>query len=339
MGRMDERRWYRPHWLRRHPWLAGALLAGLLFAGLNLLAWQHARALLVFENGGARTPPPASLSRWQKLQVLVRGPRIPKPANRRTPRDLGLAFETHTISLDGGVELEVWCCPRRDAAGVVVLFHGFSAAKSSVLGEARAFHDMGFQTVLADFRGSGGSNGRSTSIGYHEAGDVAAVVGFVRGRMPEGPLILYGQSMGSAAVLRSMQTAEVRPDAVVLESVFDRLLTTVGNRFEQMGVPSFPSAQLLVFWGGVQVGFSGFEHNPAEYAKGCRCPALMLHGAGDLNARPAEARAVYRNLCGPKHFEELAGAGHSGLYAADPERWRQAVEQFLIEQGLMPVGR
>ena len=38
--------------------------------------------------------------------------------------------------------------------------------------------------------------------------------------------------------------------AVVVESVFDRLLSTAENRFHSMGIPAFPMARLLIFWGG-----------------------------------------------------------------------------------------
>ena len=59
--------------------------------------------------------------------------------------------------------------------------------------------------------------------------------------------------MGAASVLRSVHSCGVQPDAIIAESVFDRMLTTVRHRFELMGVPSFPCAELLVFWGGRQL--------------------------------------------------------------------------------------
>jgi len=94
-------------------------------------------------------------------------------------------------------------------------------------------------------------------------------------------------------------------------------------------VPSFPAARLLLFWGGVQAGFSGFDHNPAEYARACDCHALVLYGEKDPHVRPDEARAVYDNLAGPKGIEGFPGAGHVSLYGADPQRWRSVVGPFL----------
>ena len=126
-----------------------------------------------------------------------------------------------------------------------------------------------------------------------------------------------------------MKTQGVAPDAVILEAVFDTMLNTVRNRFASMGVPAFPSAQLLVFWGGRQWGFNGFAHNPVEYATALRCPALFMHGANDPRATVAEGRRVFAAVPGSKEFKEFASAGHEAYIAGHPDAWRTAVAQAL----------
>jgi pimeloyl-ACP methyl ester carboxylesterase len=129
--------------------------------------------------------------------------------------------------------------------------------------------------------------------------------------------------------LRAIAQEGVRPAAVILESPFDRLLTTVRNRFRVMGLPSFPSAELMVFWGSVQHGFNGFDHNPADYAAAVQCPALVLHGDQDTRATTAEARAVYDRLAGPKQFVDFPGAGHDVPVAGEAQAWQAPVARFL----------
>jgi len=126
-----------------------------------------------------------------------------------------------------------------------------------------------------------------------EAEDVAAAVRHAQEHLSYSKLILYGQSMGAAAVLRAVHNCGARPDAIIVEAVFDKMLNTVGHRFGAMGLPAFPGAQLLVFWGGIQAGFNGFAHNPVDYAAGVRCPILFLHGDDDPRARLEEARRVW----------------------------------------------
>jgi dipeptidyl aminopeptidase/acylaminoacyl peptidase len=311
------------------------------FLVLNFLAYQHARAMLNYSDAGGRTPAPQTLNSWQKLKVLFCGVTVPRPTNTRSPHDLELPCETFHISTDDGVRLEGWLLVPPKPRATVLLFHGYSASRSSLLNQGKALYDMGLAAVLVDFRGSGGSDGSSTTLGYHEAKDVAAAVRYVGERGLPRPLVLYGQSMGGAAVLRSIAALDVHPDAIILESVFDRMLGTVRNRFGLMNLPSFPAAELLVFWGGIQIGFSGFEHNPVDYARACDCAALVLHGAEDKNARPEEGRAVFDNLTGSKEMVIFPGVGHTSLYEADAAQWRMVVGQFLAKQvdGASPSGR
>jgi alpha-beta hydrolase superfamily lysophospholipase len=190
---------------------------------------------------------------------------------------------------------------------------------------------MGYAPFLVDFRGSGGSSGYKTSIGFAEADDVASAVEYVRVSSSHQPIILYGQSMGGVAILRAIYAHNIQADALILEAVFDRLLSTVQNRFAAMGLPSFPAAQLLVFWGGVQSGYFGFKHNPVEYATRVQCPTLMLHGTDDPRATLAEGRAVFQNLRGIKQFEAFAGVGHESYLAVQPDQWKRTVFQFLAQ--------
>jgi pimeloyl-ACP methyl ester carboxylesterase len=121
----------------------------------------------------------------------------------------------------------------------------------------------------------------------------------------------------------------VKPQAIILECPFNRLIDTVGNRFAAMGVPAFPFAQLIVFWGGVQRGFSGFDHNPVDYARSVQCPTLVLHGQTDPRVTEQQVTAIYDNVPGEKRLVMFAGVGHQPYLAKQPEKWRAAVETFL----------
>ncbi len=115
-------------------------------------------------------------------------------------------------------------CPDvQNAKGLCLLFHGFANAKDSMLPAARAFHELGYDTLLVDFRGSGESDGQTTTIGYGESDDVAAACTYAERQWPDSPILLYGRSMRSVAVLRAVATQHVRPTALLLEAPFDRL--------------------------------------------------------------------------------------------------------------------
>lgn len=319
------------HWMWHHRKLSLCLVIALLLAALNLVAFNHTHAMTHFREGGSRTGKPETLSIFQKLKVLFLGVKIPRPTNHADPSRYKLPFQTCKFRGKDGIKLEAWHIPHSEARGLVLLLHGYAACKANVLAEARAFHELGFATVLLDQRGSGGSAGDETTIGVYEADDVAAVVQILQADHPDLPLILYGQSMGSVAILRAISMHGVQAKAVIVECPFDRLLSTVENRFSAMGLPAFPCAQLLVFWGGVQHGFDGFQHNPVEYAQAVRCPVLFMHGEHDPRVTSAQAHAIFDNLAGAKEFELFPEVGHQSYLAAKPELWQRRVSEFLAQ--------
>ena len=303
------------------------VVAGL--AALNVLAYNHARAMMRFSTGGTRTSKPEDLSFPDKCRTLIMGVNVPRPVSELSPSALDPECRDISIRCPGGVVLGAWYCDRGRDTPLVILFHGYSAEKTAMLCEGRAFLDLGSSVLLVDFRGSGASSESYTTIGLREAEDVAAAVRYARESLPHSSLVLFGQSMGAAAILRAVKDDGVVADAVILEAVFDTMLNTVRNRFHAMGVPSFPCAELLVFWGGKQWGFNGFAHNPVVYAEFLTCPALFLHGAEDPRATADEGRRVFAAVPGAKEFKEFSGAGHEAYVSLYPDEWRATVAKFM----------
>ena len=232
-----------------------------------------------------------------------------------------------------GETLEAWSIEQDREPVTVLLFHGYGGSKDSLLGVARDLADRGLDCLLVDFFGSGGSSGSTTTLGVKEGHDVAAALGFARKRWPKHRLILYGSSMGAAAILRSVAHYSAKPDAVILESVFSSLLETTSRRFELMDLPPRPLADLLLFWGGLEAGIDARQHRPMADAQAVRVPALVLHGARDTRATPDQALRVYHALRGPKRLHVAREGGHAPLLYVDAEAWAREL-QWLLEATL-----
>src|SRR4051794_9547061 len=307
---------------RRVRRIVAVLLLG--FVALNGLAFMHAWSMTHFAapRDGERINAGrvAAMPWWRKARMLVTGVDVPRPTNRTSPAAAGLAFSTHHFRTADGADIEAWRIERADtdvpARGVVILFHGYGGVKSWQIPEAQSFGRMGFDTLLVDFRGGGGSQGNRTTIGYRESLDVVAAVAYARQHLLSSPprrVVLFGTSMGAAAILRAVAVDHVDVDALILECPFDRLLTTIRNRFTAFGAPNVcaaPLARLLMFWGGVQQGYWTFDHNPCEYARAVHQPTLLLSGGRDGWVRPTEIQHVYDNLAGPKRQVVFPDAGH-----------------------------
>lgn len=313
----------------RGAWRKALVLGATAFTLLNVFAYGHAHSMTHFSASGVRTGRPETLTLLQKLRVAAAGVELPKPRNDQTPLDRGMPFETWTIPVEPGVTLEAWSVRATEARGVVVLFHGYADRKSSVLAEAKAFLVQGWSPVLVDFRGSGGSSGDITSIGYHEGRDVEAAVGFVRARSAGAPLVVWGVSMGGAASLRAVGELGVSVDGLIVEAPFATLRSAVVNRFNSLGVPAWGLADLLVFWGGRQHSFDGFAHNPVDYARGVRAPTLLLLGSRDERVLMPEGQAIFEALPAAKQFEVFEGLGHQSLVRGNRDQWTRVVSAFL----------
>jgi dipeptidyl aminopeptidase/acylaminoacyl peptidase len=285
--------------------LAAALLSALV--SVNVLAFMHARAMANLAETGEGKARPEQLRVFDKITVWLSGVTIPRPQNRHTPADLKLDYETHRFVSSHDSLVETWYIPGEDGLPLIALFHGYAASKSSLLTAAQVFHELGYTTVLVDFYGSGGSSGSTTTIGVREADDVAATVNYARRTWPSRRIVLYGISMGGAAVLRAIAVHGVKPDAIIIEATFDRLLNAGKNRFGVMGLPSFPFAELVLFWASIQNNFNLFSHNPVDYARSVHCPTLILHGEKDERVTLEQARTIAAALDTNVKFVQLCG--------------------------------
>jgi len=313
--------------------LTKLFVAALLSAvvSVNVLAFMQARAMTRFVEAGERTPLPEHLSLFEKVSVALAGVSIPRPQDSITPAKYQLSFETQRIPNASGKSLEAWHIPGRGELPLVLLFHGYAATKSTLLSAALVFTQLGYRTLLVDFYGSGGSSGSGTTIGVKEADDVMAAFNYAKRAWPRRKIVLYGSSMGGAALLRGVALGGVKPDGIIIEAVFDSLLNTGKNRFRAMGLPPSPFSELLLFWGSVQQGLNFFSHNPAEYAAKVECPALVLHGEKDARVTLADARRISAALGKHGRFVAFSSVPHMAIVDARRDDWIKAVAGFLQE--------
>lgn len=251
----------------------------------------------------------------------------------KKPDDIGLKYKTERVSINQNEWLDTWFIPAENkSTGTVLLFPGNNGSKAKqLLAPTQVFHNLDYDTLLVDFRGLGASSGDSTTIGVRESKDVALTINYAEKLKLQHPYILYGVSMGSAAILKAIADKDknVNPEAVILEAPFARLVNAVGSRLKAINIPTFPMTQLMVFWGGIQQGFNGFNHNPVIYAKSVESPTLILQGKLDKWTTLKEINEIYQNLQGSKQLVIFPDAGHDLLVTVDKQLWKRSIEKFL----------
>jgi len=296
----------------------------LLFILVNLVAYNHAWHFSHFDTDIKKTKKPEDLSLFEKLVVLSVGISNPKPVNTVVPNK---SYDELVINSHHGFKLSAWRINVDKSKGTVLLFHGYTGKKSDLITEAYAFNELGYNTVLVDFYGSGNSDGNGTTVGRFESEDVRHVYDLIS--KEEENIILYGASMGAVAIARAVSYYDLQPQVLILECPYGKFLTTVKNRFELMKVPALGLPELLVFWGGIQNGYWGFSMNTINFARNIVVPTLILHGEDDKRSNIEEVREIYQNLKGRKKLRIFKQTQHEALCKKFPITWKDEINEFL----------
>lgn len=296
-----------------------------LFLLGNVVVYNHAYRFTHFvDSSFEKTRKPEELSFGEKLSALFWGISIPKPVNHNTPNS-----KFKTINIKSDELLEVWQIDVPNEKGTIIMFHGYSSSKSSLLSYADEFNKKGFSTLLVDFRGSGGSTGNTTTIGFKESKDVAKVFEYCKKSKPNSKIVLFGSSMGAVSIMKAIEEYNIKPFKIILECPFGSMLAATQKRFDAMGFPTFPFSELILFYGGLQTGINAFNHNPIEYAYKINVPTLLMYGAQDTRVSREEIDSIYENLPSEKYLVILDNSAHEVYLNDDEFAWHKAVNEFL----------
>ncbi len=296
----------------------------ILLLFLNLIVYLHAYKFTHFTDPAeVKGKNPNKSGIIQKLQTILLGIDNPRPENLCKP---SMPYET--ILLNSNVQLESWLLRADSSIGTVILFHGYCGEKSEMQSKAEVFLNMKYNCLLVDFMGSGGSAGNQTTIGYYEALNVKSAFDYVK-NLGEENIILFGTSMGAAAIMKAQKDYQLNARSIIVECPFGTMMQTVTARFNSMHIPSFPMANLLVFWGGLINGFNAFTHNPVEYASKIKTPTLLLYGQKDPKVSQNEIDEIYGNLQGVKILQTYPRAGHESYLIRYKDKWTTDVQSFL----------
>lgn len=306
-------------WLKR----AGYSIL-VLFILLNVMAVFHAWQFTHFYPD-APVVDLKNLTVGQKVSMLFFGYKFPKSKITRSPEE---NFETVNLTVNDGLNISGWLIEVDSSNKAVILLHGHGSQKGSLLDQAKYFRKLGYSTLLIDFRAHGESDGTTCTIGYNEIDEVAAAFDFMKGKEYDN-IILFGSSMGAAAITRAVREKQLKATQLILEMPFGSLPDAVKGRMRIMGLPASPLSELLTFWGGTEHGYWAFSYSPCEYSKDLLMPVLLQWGDQDPRVQAHEIQCIYQNIPNQKQLVVYSGAGHQSLYKFDSLKWESSIRTFL----------
>ena len=259
------------------------------------------------------------------------GPVRPEPVPDLT---WGQPSPTRLTTADGQ-ELGAWFIEGRTDRPVVLLLHGNGGCRSACLGEAELASGAGCPVLTVTHRAHGDSTGEVNDFGFSGRHDVVAAVDWVGGRFPGRPVVVWGQSLGSAAAVFAAADLGDRVSGYILECPYQDLRTATRNRTRHY----LPWGVEWVAYQGLSVAASVVLPHPDEISPltaAARMPraarVLVLAGGADRRATPAEAAAIVEALGDRAKLIVIDGGDHLGLAAADPVGYRAAILDFLKDR-------
>ena len=298
-----------------------------VFVLLNIMAAFHAYKFTHFYAGIPVAKKPNEMSTLEKASAILVGV---KYAKSKVVDSFQVKHDTIIIKTADSISLECWYAKvDSNAKGTVLLFHGHGSSKSGIIKEATAFHEMGWNVIMTDFRAHGNSEGEVCTIGFNEAKDVKAVYDYVK-ENGEKNIVLWGISLGAATILTAVEQFNIKPNKVILEMPFGTLIQGVKGRLRMMKIPEQPMSTLLTFWGGVEQGYWGFDLRPEDFASKINCPVLLQWGINDPRVTEEETNTIYKKLAShDKFMMKYMQSGHQSLCKNENAKWLSTVGDFL----------
>jgi uncharacterized protein len=253
---------------------------------------------------------------------------------KSTPADYGLDAEEVRIPGPRG-ELAAWYIPACNGS-TLICCHGIHDNRSQWVEQAAHLHARhGYGALLFDFGGHGQSDPSLVTYGARETEDVAAVVEYLyrRGDVDMQHLGIMGYSLGAiTAVLAMAQRPELR--CLVIESGFadvERDLIKLFSRFT--GLPGFPLAHLVVYWGEKIARVRLSEIRPVQVVHQITPRAVFVIAdlLDQVADEPHDGKALYAGAHDPKRYWLVEDTGHVQAFFEHPGEWVERVGAFLNE--------
>lgn len=249
--------------------------------------------------------------------IYFPGNDVPPPAAVGLP-----GAEAMTITSRDGIDLQAWYVPANgEAVGGVLVLHANAGDRADRAPLAARLRSMGLATLLLDYRGFGGSEGRPNQAGL--LSDSRAALDALRRRsgLDNERIVYFGESLGSAVA--AWLAARQPPAAVVMRSPFTNI-TAVGRR----RYPWLPVDRLL-----------RDRYPTAKWISGYDGATLVVAGDSDRIIPVEFSRQVVEAARGDARLLLIEEAGHNSRALLDGDQMRTGITSFLRKQADLPVRR
>jgi fermentation-respiration switch protein FrsA (DUF1100 family) len=251
---------------------------------------------------------------WFQRRLVYFPMGTPPPAARVLPGAQERPFETQD-----GLQLGAWFVPpaAQTAPGAapraaILVCNGNAGNRADRALLAAALAGRGYAVLLFDYRGYGGNPGSPSEAGLLE--DARAARRHLEALAPGAPVVLFGESLGSAVALA--EAVARPPAALLLRSPFTSLAA-----LGKLHYPFLPVGWLL-----------RDRYPSLDRVSGLACPLFVAAGERDTVVPLSESRALFDAAPVPvKRLLVVPRADHNDLELFAGQRLLEEIDRFLAE--------
>lgn len=215
--------------------------------------------------------------------------------------------------------------PEKSPRGVVVILHGLTDRKESMLNIAEAFADEGYLAITPDLRAHGDSGGRYTSLGFREKRDMVALLNYLEAQgIDVSHTGVLGGSLGAAVAIQ-WAGIDPRVKAVVAVASFAELRSELEFFCSTHDISPI-KAFLVEIAAQIEGHFSINDVSPLATVRNMETPLLLAHGRQDDIVPVSESRRLFEAARGPVALEEVDGKHMNIREALGKKFLRRAID-------------
>jgi uncharacterized protein len=262
------------------------------------------------------------------------------------PQSVGLSYTNVTFkSHDGNVNLKGWEIPASIPTHKwFITSHGYTGNRliwptqgqpkgQPGLDFFKFLHHQGYNVFTFDYRNSGESGGKTTTVGFYEQQDLLGAIDAVLKKDPKAEIALIGWSQGAATTLL---TADKSPavKVAIADSSFSDLGTYLNTNLPKWShLPSLPFNPLILnIWVPLMIHVNPSGVSPIVEAGKFKGPLLLIASTSDSTIPYSNSQAIYKaDHHNNVTFDSFNGPGHTMEFVDQPQKYESDLLDFLAK--------
>lgn len=213
----------------------------------------------------------------------------------------------------------------------VIILHGYGGECTLMDYAGEVFFNKGFNVIIPDLRGHGKSGGAYIGMGWHDRLDIVNWINEIIKRDMKSEIVLYGVSMGGAAVMMcSGEKLAHNVKCIIEDCGYTSVYEIFKCQMKKFKIPSFPLLNMTGLVCKFKNNYSIFKASALNQVEKSELPMLFLHGENDGFVPSEMTDKLYASkIFGYKEKYIFKGAGHGVSAMVGKEKYWNRVFDFI----------